>query len=124
MPLDGGDGPAHAWVQWRKKPDRRQQQQAGIELLRSVRLDEAAQFAIESSLADLVVNRLPQRAPLVDLASQPAPLHRLDPAVEGHPRHDLGMGEMSGTAAYLPDALVRLIPYQRHLLEQRTLKGP
>ena len=87
--LDGVDGPSNARVVWRKKAHRGQQQQAGVELFRAVRLHEGSQLAIESALTDLVVNRLTDLAPAIDRSRQIELLDGVDAAIEGHPGHDL-----------------------------------
>src|SRR5262245_59021915 len=51
------------------------------------------------------------------------PFGNLDRAVEGNPRHHLGMGEMLRWAADLPDALVRLIPDTSEMLKDGVADG-
>ena len=108
-----------ARVLGRQEPDQRQQQQARVQLLAAVGLDEGAELGVEALRADLAVDPLAQRAPAVDRALEPELLDRADRAVEGDPGHDLGVGEVASAAAHLPDALVRLVPDLLEVLDQR-----
>jgi hypothetical protein len=58
VPLDRGQRAADARIFRRQETHRRQQQDAGVEHLRTVRLDEGIQFGIESPRADIAVDGL------------------------------------------------------------------
>src|SRR5258708_28731872 len=45
---------------------------------------------------------------------------RLNAAVKRDPAHDLGIDEMTGVTAHLPDAAVRFVPMGAHMLDQRA----
>src|SRR5690348_8937952 len=122
--LDLFDGAAHARIVRRQESDQWNHEQARIEQLRAVRLDERAHFAVEPLLTDLVVNSLPQRVPALRLAVPPKLLGALDRPVDGHPRHHFRVCEMLGTATHLPHSLVRLLPDRRQVLDERLLKSP
>src|SRR5262249_7893082 len=47
-----------------------------------------------------------------------------DRAIEGDPRHDLGIGEVLAPAAGFPDAFIRLAPDALEVGQKRLLLGP
>ncbi len=82
--LDGGDD---ARIVRRQKPDRRQQQQAGVKLLRAIGTHEAAKLGIEPVRAHVGVDTLASFAPLLDRAGQLELFGTSDGAIEGEPGH-------------------------------------
>src|SRR5437773_3920810 len=48
----------------------------------------------------------------------------LDGAVERHPRHHLGMGEVLPGASHFPDPFVRLVPARLDVLDDSALERP
>ena len=66
-----------------------------------------------------------RRRHLLDRAVQPQFLHALDRAVERHPSHDLGVGEVPALAPHLPDARIgHTRPDGSQMLQQRPLERP
>src|SRR5262249_60175878 len=65
-----------------------------------------------------------QLAPALHRTRQPYAFDHLHRAVEGHPRHHFGIGEVARRSPHLPDARVRLHPRLFQVLEQRLLKTP
>src|SRR6202008_3750861 len=51
-------------------------------------------------------------------------LDRLDRAVDRHPRHDLGVCEVTPAAAHLPDAVVGPLPHALDELDELAQRGP
>src|SRR5438067_881396 len=92
------------------------QQQAGIEVTRAVALDEAAEIAIETLAADVIVNFGGDGAPAIDRAVELEAFRALDRAIERDPAHDLRIGELLPARAHLPDALVGLAPALFHIV--------
>src|SRR5439155_12188111 len=80
--LDGGDRAANPRVGWRQKPYRRQQQDAGVEQLRAIRIEERIKPGVKALFADVAMDRVAQFPPLLDGRLETEPLHALDPAVE------------------------------------------
>src|SRR4051812_40839110 len=111
MPFDRGQRAADARIIRRQESHRRQQQDAGIEHLRAIGLDEGIQFEIKSSRADVEMDGIAQRAPLVERRLEAEHLGALDAAVERDPGHYLRRHIMLACAAALPDTVIRLVPY-------------
>ena len=124
LPLDRRDGPEHPGVVRRQEADQGHHQQAGVELLRAVRLDEGPDLGVEPLAADLLVDLVADRPPAIDRAVEPVLLDRLDRPVERHPGHHLGVGEVPPRPADLPDPLVGLTPDRLEQPEQRPLHAP
>jgi len=94
----------------RQEADDRQQQQARVESLAAVALDEAAELGVEAVPANLRVNFVSHRAPALDRAFLAELLHRLHRAIERHPGHHLRISEVAARPAHLPDPFVGLPP--------------
>lgn len=94
----------------RDEADHAEMQQAGIKRLGAVGLHETAEFGIESLLANLGMDVICERAPTCGGLGLAVRLGNLDGAVEGHPGHDLRIGEMLALAAHLPYAFIGLHP--------------
>ena len=103
--------PAHARVVGRQEADQRDHQQAGVELLRAVGLDEGARAR----------RRSPRGRPRAWISSRSARQRSTGPSrpncstaltarSKRHPGHHLRVGEVPPRPAHLPDALVRLAP--------------
>jgi len=54
----------------------------------------------------------------------PLGLAQLHPAVDRHPRHDLGVHEVALRAPHLPDAVIGLAPDLAHVLDQHAAQRP
>src|SRR4029078_2290374 len=67
---------------------------------------------------------LPHLAPLVDRPRQAEGLNAFDRAVEGDPGHDFGIGEVPGGTADFPDALIRVAPDFRQMVDEFELGAP
>src|SRR5215472_10497901 len=124
LPLDCLDRAPNARVGCGEEADEGEQQEAGVKLLRAVRLRERAELGIEAAFADVPVNLVADRAPAVD---RPLELVLLDGpyrAVERHPRHRLRVDEVAAPTADLPDTVVRLPPRPFEMVEQTELDRP
>src|SRR6202043_1707643 len=66
--LDRLDRSPNARVRCRQEADQREQEQACVELLRSVRPHERSEFSVKTLFAYLRVDRVADRAPFVDVA--------------------------------------------------------
>jgi hypothetical protein len=73
-------------------------------------LDERAPLAVESPLADLLVDAIALTAPVVCRASRPKRSTALTARSQRHPGHDPGVHEGLTWAADLPDPVVGLLP--------------
>src|ERR1035438_805743 len=93
-----------------QKADQRHQKQSGIELIRSVGLDETALLRAECALADFRVNRVAQHLPFLNRSFILELFRKQHRAVEGYPGHHLRIGEMLRPPAYLPYALIGQLP--------------
>ncbi len=67
---------------------------------------------------------LAQLSPLLERSVETEPFHAAPGAVRGDPRHQLGVREVLGAAAHLPDALVTLRPTIGDDAHQRLLQRP
>ena len=118
--LDRLDGADDARVIGRQEADRCEHEQARVEQLRAVVLGERVELRVEALLADLRVDFVAQLPPMVHRSlRQDAVLRQRDGAVEGHPGHDLRMGEVPPRAADLPDPVVGLAPHLLEVIEDR-----
>src|SRR6185312_12732867 len=87
-------------------------------------LHEARAVAVVAVTAHICMDGFPRYPPLLERAVHTELLGRSDGAVEGHPRHDLGIGELLAPAAYFPDSLVGIGPDRLEMVEQRALDPP
>ena len=122
--LDRLDRPAHARVRRGQEADERDEQEARVQLLRRVRLHERPELLVEAVRADVGVDLVAQGAPALHRPVQRVLLDRAHGAVERDPRHDLRVDEVPPLAADLPDALVRLAPDLREVVEEDLLQVP
>ena len=120
--LDRRDRAAHARIACRQKAYERHQQHARVERVGAVMLREGAAARVERLAADVVVNFLPQRLPARDRALESELLGQLDGAVESHPRHDLGIGEVLAATPNLPNPVIRLAPDLCEVIEHGALQ--
>ncbi len=86
-------------------------------------LGERAALLVVALGAHLVVDLARDLAPVVTRARH-ALRGRAPGAVEGDPRHHLGVHEVPPRPAHLPDALVGLVPVLLQEAEQRPLQRP
>jgi len=122
--LDRGDGASHPGIIERQKAYGRNQQETRVELRRSVGLNEAAEAGVEAARADLIVNRLAQRAPSGQRPGESGGFHRPDAPVQCDPGHHLGVDEVAGASPDLPDTFVGALPHRGEVGEERTLERP
>src|SRR5579859_4835775 len=124
LTFDRSDRALDAPVLRRQESDLDEQQQGGVELAATVILHERVALRVKPVGADIVVDLLPDGAPMVDRPVEPELLDALDRAVEGDPGHGLGMDEMARFAANLPDAFVRRAPNLFEEADQNFLERP
>jgi len=122
--LNGLDRAAHPRVGWRQKPDKGNEQNAGVEFLRAVALNESADVGVERLSAHLVVDLLAYGSPSICGTLKTKLFNALYRAVKSHPGHDLGIRELLCAAAHFPNTLVRLGPNRLEMLEEFLLKHP
>src|SRR6266511_2586244 len=110
---DRVDGRLHARVVAGQEPRDRHHQVAGVQVVAVERLGVGAgglaPAVLEDRGADLVAGGRPR--PHADLGADQ--VGQGDRAVQRHPAHQLGVQEVAGLAADLPDALVLLPPAAR-----------
>src|SRR5258707_7223361 len=104
LAFDRLDGAADTRVGRGQEADERDEEQARVDLLRPVRLDERPELPVEAALADLGVDLGAQLAPAVDGPLEPLLLDRPHGTVERDPRHHLRMHEEAPDAPDLPDS--------------------
>ena len=124
LALDGLDGAAHARIVGRQEAHLRNQEQAGVQMRRAVRLHERVASRVEAraqTCAWIASRTFRQRS---TGPSSPKRSAVLDRAVERHPRHHLGVSEVAPRPAHLPDALVGLLPVRFQEFEQGPLDPP
>src|SRR5215467_5447322 len=97
----------------------RNHQHTRIESFAAIRLGERSHPRVETALADLGVDSIPQRAEMRQhlLALIPAESKLLDPfrhSIEKYPGHDFRMGKVSPSAPHFPDTVVRAFPGVLH----------
>ena len=102
----------------------RQLQQGRIEQPAAIGLHETAERAVKSFLADIVMDRLPDAAPVLHRPVQSEMFDCLDRTIESHPGHDLREREVLRRAAHLPHAGVRLAPDLLEMAQQGALQSP
>src|SRR5204862_200953 len=103
LSLDRGDRAHHPGVVRRQEADERDDEQAGVEPLRTVRLREGVELAVEAALEHLALDLVAHLPPALDRPGALELLDRLDAPVERDPGHHLRVREVAATAADLPD---------------------
>src|SRR5438067_1348893 len=124
MLQDGIDGTDHARIVGWQEPDLRDQEQAGIEIRRAVRLHERVALRIVALGADLRVNRIARLLPTLDRAIETEGFGVLDRPIECHPGHHLRIGEMAPRTADFPNAFIGVAPARLQEMEQCNLYSP
>ncbi len=124
LALDSLDGAPHPGIVGREEADQRDHQQTGVELVGPVVLGERPDRGVEPLVADLVMDLLADLLPPVDRTFPTVFLRRLDGTVDGHPCHDLRVGEVAAGTPNLPDAVIRLAPPVLQKVHQRELELP
>src|SRR4051812_39588542 len=94
FPLDRVDSADHPRIGQRKETDQRYQKQGSVERSAAVILDERVALGIPTASAHIRMYRVPHLLPALSGTGKTKPLHRLDTAVECHPRHDLREREL------------------------------
>jgi phosphatidylserine/phosphatidylglycerophosphate/cardiolipin synthase-like enzyme len=99
-------------------------QQARVELLRAVVLDERIALRIDPPLAYVGVDPRAQLAPVLERPGSAEVLGHLDRPVDRNPRHDLRVGEEAPPSPDLPDAFIGHLPDALEMRHERTLHVP
>src|SRR5215469_6256722 len=94
--LDRRHSAAHPRIVGRQEAEDRDLQEACVDLLATIGLDEAVERRIERVAADILVNFRPQAPPTLRprVIAASKNIMALDGAVEGDPGHDLGVSEL------------------------------
>jgi hypothetical protein len=121
---DGVDGAHDARIVGWQEADERNHQKAGVERGGVVGLHERMSAGVVALLAHLGMDLVALRAPLVDRTVAPVLLDRGDRPVGRHPRHHLGVREVSPRAAHLPDAVVGFAPHLAQVIHNGALHAP
>ena len=79
-------------------------------MFRAVILDKRIEAGVETLPAYLFVDGGPKCLPSRDISRDPALLHGPDGAIDGDPRHHLGVNEMPARTAHFPNAIIGAIP--------------
>ena len=110
--LDRFDRPAHSPVGKWQEPGKRHLEQARVERIRSVILRKSFFVRAESARANFGMDLIANLPPPADMFRGRASAfrHQFNSAIECHPGHHFGMGEMLRTPADLPNSLVRFVP--------------
>lgn len=102
-----------------KKPDERDQEQTGVQGFPAVA--QRANFSLESSSTNLLVNLATYGAPALQRGFEVKLLGAANGAVERHPGHDFGVREVAAPAAHFPDAFVGPLPNRLQMRNERAL---
>src|SRR5262249_16037579 len=81
-------------------------------------------LAVESPFANRRVHAIADFAPGFQRSRKLESLGIAHGAIERHPGHDLGEGEVAATASHFPDSFVRLLPHLLKMLDQLLLQRP
>src|ERR1700730_17888781 len=122
--LDRRDRSAHPLIARGQEADYGDAQQARVEGLRTIGLDEASELGIVAFIADLGMDAVADGAPFVIRTVEFVRFAPLDGAIEGDPSHDLRMYEMLARSSDLPDALIRLGPNLGEVIEKDAPMSP
>ncbi len=109
---DGVDGGGHEGVVPGDEPDDGQHEQAGVQAVVVIRPAEPP--TVDAPFEDLVPGFAGLFGPSGHVAGEAEPLPETPGPVKGNPCHGLGVHEVAGTVADLPDAAVRLPPVVGH----------
>ena len=117
--FDGFDSADYARIIRLEEADQRHHEKTGVEVFRAVKLNEGIEAGVETLPAYLLVDGGPKRLPFRDISADPALLHGLDRAIDGNPRHHLGMNEMPARTAHFPNSIIGAIPCGLQKFNQR-----
>ena len=113
-------GASHTRVRGRQEPNQGHHQHGGVQRIGAVVLHERAALRVAGVSANVFVDLVTQRLPLFNWPLEAEAFGALYRAVESHPRHDFGVGEMLARAAHFPHAFVGFAPDLRHMIQQRA----
>src|SRR6266478_1555420 len=122
--LNSGDSAANARIRGGKETDRGHQQYTGIEQLRAIGFDKGVLRRVKALLADVAADGVAQAPPAIERCLESELFGALDAAVERDPCHQFRRDIMLARTAPLPDAVIRLIPYFRQVLQHRAFQCP
>src|ERR1017187_1257876 len=100
--FDGFNGPDYARIVRGKKADQRHHQDAGVEVFGSVILHKRVHIRVKTLPANLFMDGPSELLPSSDIYCEATQFCRPWQAIDGDPRHHLGVDEMSARAAHLP----------------------
>src|SRR5262249_35209406 len=107
-----------------QESDKRDVEDARVELLRAVVLRERPALAIVTLFADFLVDLVADLFPAFHGRFQPELMGEASRAIEHGPGHHRGVGEVATRSARLPDAIVRLTPDRLDVLDHRSPARP
>src|SRR5207245_9100601 len=116
--------PQNAGVVRPQEADERDQEQAGVEPVRAVVLDERAAVGVVALAEHRASDLLPDRSIAVDRALAVEALNGLHGSIERDPGHHLGVREVTSRAAHLPDSLVGFTPAGLEPVEELAAAHP
>src|SRR3954463_13969043 len=110
LALDRRDGRDEPRIDRRQEADDRHEQDAGVELVRSVRLGEGLLALTPAAPKHLVPDLVTELPPAIHRASAPELFMDADGAIECHPRHHLRVREVPYRPADFPDTGICFLP--------------
>src|SRR3954452_9184990 len=109
LALDRRDGRDEPRIVCRQKADNRHEQDAGVELVRSVRLGEGLLALAPTAPEHLIPDLITELPPAIHGAVAPELFMDTDGTIECHPGHHLRMGKIPYRPADFPDTGVCLL---------------
>src|SRR5579859_8211355 len=88
-------------------------------MFRAVKLHKGIQAGVKTSPAYLIVDGVAQRLPSRNVPGKPALFCGSDRAIDGDPRHELGVNEVPARAAHFPNTFIGLLPSGLEEFQQR-----
>ena len=106
------------------KARERQDQERGIDFFGLRVLRESVSVSVVAVRQHILTDGLTCLLPLLHRPLQTVLLDRRQPAVEGHPHHDTGVGKRLFWATHLPQSVVEVRPVVGEIVNQNALQLP
>src|SRR6185437_4636608 len=119
--FDGLNRCDYAWVRYRQKADKGDEQEARIQRSRAVALHKRANLRIEPILTNIFVYSVAKRTPLVQWSGKVESFKILNGAIHSNPCHHFRVRKLFPLSTNFPDAFIGLPPSCFEVRDPRPL---